>query len=479
MSAINSQHFPEFKLDEYILRKNVKPKNKTFVTINSEMEKFHALCEAVKEDLKSQWDKSDDDLLQMQKKAIIGYETEVGFYKNKILEYLKKQQLTQEWFPDWYTDLVSGIFHESWGFAGVDEWLGDSESSSCKMIGGKIFFLLDEGKQILQPQKMSEDRVKQLIMALMLNAPEKRMEDGYTEVYMLNGNRITIFDTEVGKEPYIIYRKYTIKQYSFEENVRLGTIPKESIPLWQSMIKVGFNVNFTGAVRTGKTSFLITWQSQEDPTLEGIMIETDPEIPLHLIMPNSPIMQLVADGDKLKKIMKSIMRSDGDYIIMAEARDGVALKIGVQAGNKGTRRMKSTFHSGMPEDFCYDVANEIVQEFGGDVFANTIKVAKAFHYVFHFIQLKDKSKKRLKGVYEIRYNTKTLQISMHQIMKYRFQTDDWTFQYDIGDDKREIGYEEDYDALQTFESTLKELSEKYPMEGESVTMLPYLELLKK
>lgn len=493
MSAqLKDRKIQEFYLDEYIAKETSIRKKKVVAQVRSDMDSFQRLCADVKVAFQKEWNvgknqtlkktpdglDDQDELLMIQKKAIIGHEAEVNFFKDKIQEYLKTNNLTHEWYPDWYTDLVSAIFHENWGFAGVDEWLRDVKSSSCKMIGEKIFFLKD-GKQVLQKQKMSPDRIRQLISALMMNTPDKRMEDGYTEVYMLNGNRITIYDTEIGKEPYIIYRKYIVEEHSFEHLAERGTIPEASIPLWKAMIRMGFNVNFMGPVRSGKTTWLMTWQMLEDPNLEGIMVETDPEIPLHVIMPIAPIMQLVADNEKLRKIMKSLMRSDGDYLIMAEARDGVALKIAVQAGNKGTRRVKSTFHTSDPTDFPYDAANEIVQEFGGDVIANTIKVAKTFHYLFSFVQLKDKSKKRLKAVHELRYDPKNLRISTHQIMKYDFLKDSWTFRFDIGEDKRQIALEEDFDAYLEFEKTLKRLSEQFPMEGDNETVLPYIELLKK
>ncbi|PLT43523.1 Type II/IV secretion system ATP hydrolase TadA/VirB11/CpaF, TadA subfamily [Paenibacillus pasadenensis] len=478
-----AQRHPEFHLDEYLAGQiaSSPTKKKARFPGTSQMDAFAALCEQVKKSFDQEWDEKgsdSDELLQMQKKAIIGYEAEVSLYKDRIRQILKQQDLSGEWFPSWYKDLVSALFAEVWGFAGVDEWLQDLESSSCKQVGERIYFLR-EGKMELQPQRMKRDRMRQLITALMLNEPDKRMRNGYTEVYMLNGNRITIYDSEIAKEPVIIYRKYVIQQYSFEEFARKGTIPVESIDLWKSMVKVGFNVSKVGAVRTAKTSWLITWQSHEDPTLEGIQVETDPEIPLHVIMPNAPVIQLVADGDELKQIVKSLMRSDGDYINMAEARDGVALRIAVQAANKGTRRVKNTFHSSQPEDFCYDVANEIVQSYGGDVYANTIKVAKAFHYVFHFIQLKDKSQKRLKGVYEIRYNPKTLQISMHRIMKYHFDTDSWTFAHDVGEDKKEIGMEEDPEAFRSFNEQLQHLAKQFPMQEDNTILLPYLELMRR
>ena len=52
------------------------------------------------------------------------------------------------------------------------------------------------------------------------------------------------------------------------------------------------------------------------------MVETDPEIPLHKMMPNAPIVQIIADNDKLKSVTKNLLRSDSDYVIMAEAREG-------------------------------------------------------------------------------------------------------------------------------------------------------------
>lgn len=129
------------------------------------------------------------------------------------------------------------------------------------------------------------------------------MDASYHEVYMLNGTRITIFGEGKTKESQdtIVFRKFFVKDYTFDKQVELGSIPKEAVPLFKAMIKGGYNVAFTGAVRTAKTTFLTTWQSYEDQMLEGVSVETDPEIPFHLIMPDAPIMQLVADGDELEK----------------------------------------------------------------------------------------------------------------------------------------------------------------------------------
>lgn len=318
---------------------------------------------------------------------------------------------------------------------------------------------------VLQNQRISKERFEQLKKALLLNTPMIKGNLPYYEVYMTTGERITIYTGDFTKsgQDIMIFRKYLVEQYTFDEMANLGTIPKESIPMFKALAKVGYNIIFAGGVGTGKTTFLTTWQSMEDEVFEGVMVETDPEIPMHAILPKAPIMQLLADGDRLKGIVKNLMRSDADYLIMAESRDGNALNLAVEMANRGTRRSKTTVHLTDVEDICYDVAQKIVNDVGGNLDYTITKVAKSFHYIVELIKLPDKRKKRVKGIYEIRYDHKTFEISIRQIMKYNIKNDSWSFAYDIDDKKEEIALEEDYEAFKIFQSELLRLSKIYPM----------------
>lgn len=485
MSSTNNH---AFYLDEYIESHSGQPvfdpKKVIVKSSTNQLELFQAVCNRVNESFVTEWEaeegkgnESSDKLLLRQKKAIIGYPSEVNFFKNKISDFLKKNGLNNEWYPDWYSDLTTAIFEENFGIAGLYEWMIMPDSSSAKLIGERIYFLID-GKLRIQKQTISKDRVNQLITALLLKTPDKSREADYFEVYMLNGIRITIYEAGFAKEASIVFRKYTVDIYSFEEQARLGTIPIKICPMLKAMVKIGYNVGFVGPVRSAKTTFLTTWQSYEDQSLEGIQIETDPEIPLHLIMPQAPVIQLVADGDDLLKITKPLMRSDGDYLIMAEARDGVALKIALDVTRKGTKRVKLTYHTSDPIDFCYDVASEITQSHGGNIWATTIKMAKGYHYLFEFVQLKNKSQKRLKGIYEIRYDPNKVMITMHQICKYSFKNNDWTYSHDIGQHKEDIASQEDPEAYQVFSNELYKLAQEKPMIENHVFELPYMNIMR-
>lgn len=445
----------KFYLEDYISKGVQSYKNKM---------EFMKFCEIVNREFMREWDlglESMEHIVSIQKKAIIGYVNEVHYFRSKIKEYIKVHKAENVVFPDWYKSLDEGVYHENWGLAGIGEWFSENfaSSSSAKIIGNRIYFL-EDGRMVLKNQGIGKHRREQLIRAFLLLTPDERLDKDFHEIYLLDGTRVTIFRGALVKEgeDVIVFRRYIIPKYTFEEQAKRKTIPYEAIPLFKEMVALGYNVAFVGAVRTAKTTFLSTWQSYEDQSLEGVMIETDPEIPLHKIMPDAPIIQIIADNEKLLTITKNILRSDADYIIVAEARDGVALDTVIKVASKGTRRLKITFHTKSPLEFSYDVASEIAKSQGGDINYIANKVASSFDYVFHFVQLKNKNQKRLKSIYEISLDAETRKINMAEICSYNYFDQTWKWTYSISSDKEIAGREEDANIFENFSCQLKDLS---------------------
>ncbi|MCL4378512.1 MAG: CpaF/VirB11 family protein [Actinobacteria bacterium] len=462
----------EFYIDNYL--NNIKSSSAAGKKYLSEAEIFLSLCHSVQSYFEDQWNKAEGQeskILERQTKALIGIPDHVNYFKDLIGKYLEDNAKTNIAYPKWYKSLTDGIFHEVWGLAGISAWMDMPESSSAKIIGDRIYYLID-GKMVLQEQKISAQRFGALKKALLLLTPQIPQSSPNIEILMYSGQRVTFYGGSLTKsgQDITVFRKYVVFNYTLEEQARRKTIPKEAVSMLKSLAKVGFNILFCGAVRTAKTTMLTTFELLEDPDLEGVLIESNAEIPLHELMPQSPIMQLVADGEELAGITKQLMRSDGDYIICGEARDGNMLNLLVEIANRGTRHCKSTIHLTDVFDLPYDIANMIVGKKGGSLDHTIIKVAKSFHYVFSFIQLPDRSKKRLKGIYEVRYNYKTHRISIHEICRYELESDSWTFFYDIGSDKEAIAREENYQAFLSYGKELKILAEKFPMEGHKVTV---------
>lgn len=452
-----------FYLEDYL---QIKEESQKVVKFD-----FYKLCELIKEDFAKDWETGTADIssaLELQKRAIIGYANEVTFFKEKIKQKLDEYRAGITSVPPWYETVADGIYHENWGLAGIAEWFSEPfiQSSSAKIIGERIYFM-DGGAMKLMPQKISRHRREQLIRAFLLLTPGERLDKDFHEIYLLDGTRITIFSGGMTKQDQdvIIFRRYIVPVYTFEEQARRGTIPLEAISLFKAMVNFGPNIVVVGQVRSSKTTFLSTWQGYEDPKLEGVMVETDPEIPLHLMSPGAPIIQLIADNDELKGISKNLLRSDADYFILAEARDGNALETALKIAAKGTRRMKLTFHCKEPLDFPYDAAWEIVKATGGDLCLTAGKVAASFDYIFHFVQLKNKNMKRLRSIYELSFDRKTEEIKMVRICAYDYGSDSWCWRNHIGKDKREFAEEENAEAFSEFYKELSMLAEAYPMEN--------------
>lgn len=453
-----------------VIKKNNKTENKIkqiYTSVEEEEETFNNIVKNAYLHFQS-LPKEDKDL-ERQKNAIIGEPTAVNFYISEIDDYIRNNNLGDEKYPDCYANLTAAIFHENWGVSAIAEWLFPmndemKNSSSAKIIGDDIWYLID-GTPKKSKHKMKRERRNQLRTALFLKNSDKQYDEVPT-VDTLTGERIKLFNSEVTRPDgdVIIFRKFPIKDYTFEKQIELGTYPKECLEFCKACAKVGFNMAFVGAVRTSKTTQLGTWLAYEDNTLEGLIIQELYELPSKYITNGAPLIDIIASGEKLKQLKPSLMQTDCDYVIIAEARDGYAYDIGLKCATIGTRRSKITAHIQEAEDFPYSMAQEICRVYGGNVDDTSIMAVKAWNITLSFIQLEDKSQKRLEGIYFNEYNRETHTIKIHNICKYDIDTDSWKFNYEMPKSFEEIGKRQNRGAFAIMKNELKTLADKFPFD---------------
>ena len=449
-------------------------------------EDFYCLCNIIGEHFDREWKEADEwekeERLSREKKAIMGYEEETAYYKSRIDDIINSYpEYKNTIVPPWYKTLSEGIFAELYGLSGLEPWAYNrtedyKHSSSAKLIGDKLYCLID-GRSQLQPQRISKARRQQLKRALLMATPRERIETGFHEVYLHNGIRITIYSGERTKEgeDIMIFRKYLLTELTFEKLAGLGTIPSDAVELFKVMVKIGFNVLFAGQVRSGTTTFMQVWQRYEDKTLEGLAIATDPETPWHIMMNDTPIMQLIADDKDLEELYKYLLRGDCDYILLEEMRDAAAFKIAMDITSSGTMRSKATIHAADPQDIPFKMASAIISRYGGNFKGIISQIFRNFNYVIELCQMPgSRNKKILNSISEYRYDINRDRVSIHYICKLDWETGKWMWKFDMGEDKKNMGKIWP-DEFKRMENMIKILEERNPIMENTVIYPRYYE----
>lgn len=464
----------EFCLEEYISsRRGGRGHN-----IEGPEDEFRKICSIVGGEFEKEWKNTDENAkerkLEREKRAMMGYESETRFYKERINEITQNLNLSSGWFPPWYPNLTEGIFAELYGLAGLAPWAFDlidkyKNSTSAKLIGDRLYCMID-GVAQLQPQRISERRREQLKRTMLLATPHERLEYGFHEVFLHNGIRITIYSGNRTKKDQDVFvlRKYVMKNLTLDEMAAKGTIPFDSIEFFKQMIGIGYNILISGQVRSGKTTFLQVWQSYEDKRLEGLAIATDPETMWHEIMPDAPIMQLVADGEELKQITKSLLRGDNDYVLIEEMRDAAAFSIALDITSTGTRRCKGTIHESSAINVPYKIASKISEETGGILRETVGQVYKNFDYCIEMCQYPgSRDRKIIKGIWQYSFDYEQDSCRLDQICKYDFIEERWKWKSNNLFGKEEK-YPEDKSRIEKLQNQLKVLETASPLKSEPI-----------
>lgn len=464
----------EFCLEDYLSERLGKHEE----LVVNEDEEFRRVCQIVENEFEREWKNAEESVkerkLEREKRAMMGFDKETLYYKERIKEIIQNFNLSACRYPKWYPSLIEGVFAELYGLSGIAPWAYDMteiyrKSTSAKLIGDRLYCLID-GKVRLQPQRIPARRREQLKRTMLLATPHERLEFGFHEVFLQNGIRITIYSgnrTKSGQEVFVL-RKYVMEHLSLEELARKDTISADSLGCMKSMIKAGFNVLFSGQVRSGKTTFLQIWQGLEDRSLEGLAIATDSETLWHEIMPDAPIMQLVADGKELKNLTKSLLRGDNDYVLLEEMRDADAFSLALDITSTGTRRCKGTIHETNAVNVPYKMASKIAEEYGTNQREIIAQVYKNFDYCFELCQNPfDRGKKLLKGIWQFNYDVSRDICEADQICEYDFRDCVWKWN-PLPVKKKLEKYPEEEFFIKAFIKELIILAECNPLDSKTV-----------
>ncbi|WP_336775404.1 ATPase, T2SS/T4P/T4SS family [Paenibacillus sp. MMO-58] len=426
--------------------------------------------------------RSEDEMTRWQKlqhDAVIGKQEAVKLFKEEIEEYLRNAQLLQVKQPSYYESLVEAVFQETFGLGPISVWWKHpkfSESQSARIIGKKIYFDIPGERALRKFTYDSEQTVIENIIEKI------RMKDEFAHINKFNpklemdledGTRVTILIPPRVRKTTLIFRNVTIRKPMLEDFVQRGSIPTEALPILRGMAKSMLNMVVMGKVRSAKTTLLkALFAERYREGQVAVTIENGhSEMKLGDIYPDAQLIEMIVrTAEEYDEVFAQVLRSDYHFCVVGEMRS-VEAELYCMACERGEGGSMTSYHTEKMKNMPGQITRLILQRYPGRDYQNElIRVAECLDIGIVMKELPDGSK-RLHRISEIRLDPYTLQVTVHDVMRWDSLHNDWTYANDLSPETREkmreaspgqTGY-----AEQAFRA-LEKLSKEKPIIGSNV-----------
>lgn len=371
--------------------------------------------------------------LERQHKAVIGDEQAMSYFITKINEVLQKENITTTDFPKFYDSLAEAIFHEVWGVSILHKW-DKMPTSEAAVIRGTQLWLDINGQFKKQHEEFENvEAVERIKRAFTMRVKDAVINEQTPELEIEreDGSRITMIQKPRGKENYVMFRRFVVKNMSLDEQANLGTILTEDIPLFRSLSRVMANTIFAGRVRSAKSTFMKTMLRERDPSFVAAVMEKHFELDLTKQFKDRLIFEVQAKEGDLHHAIPRLLRMEHDYIVVGEIRS-LETEGYLQACERGERGAFSTYHLTQVENVAPQITRHILDEFPNRNFDNELeRVSRNIDIIVTMSADRDRRRKRVIGVTEIIWDEKNRTHRTQDLVRYSPATDKYYYSSNI------------------------------------------------
>ncbi len=376
--------------------------------------------------------------LHLEYQAMIGHTASEKYLIDEIESYLREQHLLHVGYPAFYHSLAEACFHEIYGFGSFAKWQAFPHSTDGIIQGKDIWFNIN-GKFIRQKETLRDEaHVWEIIRTLQLRVRGLRINENQPEAEFdrEDGTRIKVVVPPRSYKPTIIFRRFIINQYSFQEQAERGTIATDDVPLFENLAKLQLNTIISGKVQSGKSTFLKTFYSARDPNLVAVLIESSPESYLKRDFPERLVHDFYTSDGNIHQVIRDVLRTPHDYIIAQEVR-GIEAEGAIAGTERGTRGLLMTYHITNPKNVPRQLAKHITDAFPARIEHHEMtRIAEQLDIGITMTTLSN-NEKRVTSVYEICYDDETEQAWINTFIHYNEELDTWFYNANISESLQE------------------------------------------
>ena len=435
---------------------------------------FNVLWLKVKEHFSSLYDSNNvsnedkEKRNEIEEAATIGKEKESKIIMSEIEAFLQEKNWIGASYPtSCYDSLVEAVFHEIYRFGVFAKWGKVPQSVSAKIKGNKMLFKIN-GHFVEQPERLREGQVEEIIRTLQMRIPGLQINKSNPseEFDMDDGTRIKVMIPPRTPMPVIVFRRFVVRNYSFENQVALKTIPKSDVQLYKDLARTHLNTVIAGQVESGKSTFLKSMYGARKSIYSSILIENHPETYIWRDFPERDCDELYLNGQRsdIQAAISDALRIDHDFIMFQEVR-GAEAEGAIASTERGTRGLLMTYHITEPEDTPRQLAQHIVDEFPARNQEREIKRIASKLDIGITMKSIGNGQKRVTSVYEICFERASGKAWINYLIKWDPKTDSWTYNADVSNDLLEKMSDFDEEIAEGFLITLQERELISPLIG--------------
>jgi pilus assembly protein CpaF len=467
-------------LSETVAQKGLKM---DFITTYERKKSFKEICRKVREELDyiimddaigtnkektgelKENNQEKDIWLDRQHQAVIGDKQAMSYFITKINEVLTKQNITANDFPSFYDSLAEAIFHEVWGVSILHKW-DKMPFSEAAVIRGTDLWIDIEGEFRKQPEQFeNENAVERVKRAFTIRVKDALINDQNPELEIEreDGSRITMIQKPRGKENYIMFRRFVVKNMTLEEQAHRGTILNEDIPFFRALSRVMANTIFAGRVRSAKSTYMKTMIGERDPSYVIAVMEKHFELDLSRQFKDRLIFEIQAKEGDLHHAVPRLLRMEHDYIVVGEIRS-LETEGYLQACERGERGAYSTYHLTSVENVVPQITRHILDEFPNRNFENELeRVARNIDIIVTMSADRDRRRKRVIGVTEIIWDEERRKQRTQDLVRYSSVTDRYYYSSELTNELLTLMATESLEDTKILIRHLKQREKESPM----------------
>jgi pilus assembly protein CpaF len=295
------------------------------------------------------------------------------------------------------TEVVNQVSDEVVGLGPIERLLKDPEISEVMVNGADDVYVERKGRiervdgLVFEGEGQVFHLIDRIVSPLGLRVDESLP---YVDARLPDGARVNAIIPPLSLcGPVITIRKFTLRPFSPEDLVRLGSLTEPTMQLLGACVRSKANIMVSGGTGSGKTTLLGALSSFISPGERLITIEDAAELRLvqpHVVSLEARPANVEGAGEvTVRALVRNALRMRPDRIIVGEVRGAEALDM-LQAMNTGHEGSLSTAHANSPQDLLSRLETmALMSDVDLPVSHVREQVASALNLIVHVTRLSD------------------------------------------------------------------------------------------